>query len=243
MSQESKQQKLAKFLDSSYDLIIGGKIPGTSTAIELAESYMKNEPDKIVAAKKLIRWQNAKAAADGFFTGLGGLVTLPVAIPTNMASVMFFQIRMIAAIAHMGGYDLKDDRVRTLVYMCLAGNGISDLVKPVGIEVAKLAGNALIRQIPRHVISQINRAVGAKLLTKFGTKGIINLGKAVPLLGGVVGATFDGVTTNVIGNVAVKTFLEGNDALQSSEEPSLDEKVRNADAVEADIISENPTEV
>jgi hypothetical protein len=36
---------------------------------------------------------------------------------------------------------------------------------------------------------------------------VINLGRLVPVLGGVVGAGFDGVTTNTIGNVARDLFL------------------------------------
>lgn len=44
--------------------------------------------------------------------------------------------------------------------------------------------------------------MGFRLLTKFGEKGVINLGKAIPLIRGIVGATFDSVATNTIGNVA-----------------------------------------
>jgi hypothetical protein len=33
------------------------------------------------------------------------------------------------------------------------------------------------------------------------------LGKAIPLLGGVVGATFDSVSTNTVGNIARDTFI------------------------------------
>ena len=51
----------------------------------------------------LIRWQNAKCATSGFIAGLGGSITLPVSIPANISSVLYIQIRMIAAIAYMGG--------------------------------------------------------------------------------------------------------------------------------------------
>lgn len=56
-------------------------------------------------------------------------------------------------------------------------------------------------------VRQINQKVGFKLFTKFGEKGIINFGKAVPLLGGVVGGLFDVIATNTVGNVAIDTFL------------------------------------
>ena len=59
-------------------------------------------------------------------------------------------------------------------------------------------------------------AVGMKLVTKFGEKGVINLGKAVPLLGGVISGTMDGVTTNVIGDKAKEIFLTNtNDSAET----------------------------
>jgi hypothetical protein len=45
------------------------------------------------------------------------------------------------------------------------------------------------------------------LLTKFGQTGAVNLGKAVPILGGIIGGTFDSVSTKIIGKVAIKSFL------------------------------------
>jgi hypothetical protein len=60
------------------------------------------------------------------------------------------------------------------------------------------------------MLTKINRAVGFRLITKFGKTGVINLGKGIPLLGSAVGAVFDGVTTNIVGNAAIKTFIECN---------------------------------
>lgn len=39
-------------------------------------------------------------------------------------------------------------------------------------------------------------------------KGAVNLGKMVPLVGGIIGGAFDSVSTNIVGNVARKTFIE-----------------------------------
>lgn len=35
----------------------------------------------------------------------------------------------------------------------------------------------------------------------------INIGKGTPLLRAVVGAVFDGVATDILGNAAIKTFI------------------------------------
>lgn len=132
---------------------------------------------------------------------------MPVAIPANVASVIYVQIRMIAAIAHMGGYNLNDDRVRSLVFVCLTGNAAKDILKDVGMVVGKKLAENAIKNISGKTIIAINKKVGFRLLTKFGEKGAINLGKTIPLFGGIVGATFDSITTNTIGNIARDTFI------------------------------------
>jgi hypothetical protein len=41
-------------------------------------------------------------------------MTLPVANPANLTSVLYIQLRMIAAIAHMGDHDISDDQVKSM---------------------------------------------------------------------------------------------------------------------------------
>jgi uncharacterized protein (DUF697 family) len=98
--------------------------------------------------------------------------------------------------------------IKTFVYACLAGNGTKDILKNAGIQISKKLAINGIKKIPYEVIKKINQAVGFRLLTKFGEKGVINLGKMVPVAGGIIGGTVDGVTTNTIGNVARKLFIE-----------------------------------
>lgn len=206
MANELTHNKIMQALDWAYDKAING-VPGLDSAAEMASSYTSDSGALIDNANSLIRWQNTKAGTSGFLTGLGGIIAMPVTIPANIASVMYVQIRMIAAIAKMGGYDLKDDKVKTLVYACLAGDAAKDILKDVGIVVGtKIATNA-IKSISGKTITAINKSVGFKLLTKFGEKGVVNLGKAVPILGGIIGGTVDAVATNVIGNIARDTFI------------------------------------
>ncbi|WP_035695424.1 EcsC family protein [Christiangramia portivictoriae] len=210
MQQKTKsklnQGMILKALDYSYEKAING-MPGFDSAQEMAESYKGNGKTKVENCNSLIRWQNTKATTSGFVTGLGGLLTMPVAIPANLASVIYVQIRMIAAIAHMGGHDLRDDRVKSLVYVCMAGNTAKDILKDIGIVVGQKVSQKMIANISGKTITRINQAIGFRLLTKFGQRGAINLGKAVPLIGGLIGGTFDGVTTNLIGNTARRTFI------------------------------------
>ena len=209
-TREAETSKMMQALDWSYSKALVG-LPGSKSVDSLARSYMNESGTLVQKVDALIRWQNAKCATSGFLTGIGGLLTLPVAIPANLASVLYVQLRMIAAIAKMGGYDVQDDKVRTLAYVCLCGNSAKDLLKDVGIAVGqKFATNFLKRQIPKEIIYAINKAVGFRLVTKSGTTGFINLGKAIPLVGGVIGAAFDGITTNTVGETAKRVFILGN---------------------------------
>lgn len=57
-------------------------------------------------------------------------------------------------------------------------------------------------------IKRINQKVGFHLVIKFGSMGVVNLPKAIPLEGSITGSVFDGVTTNNAGNAARKIFIE-----------------------------------
>ena len=51
--------------------------------------------------------------------------------------------------------------------------------------------------------------MGFRFITKFGEKGVINLGKMVPLAGGVIGGGMDVASTTAIGHSAIKMFIKG----------------------------------
>jgi uncharacterized protein (DUF697 family) len=206
MTEKLDQSSIMSMLDTMYEKAVAG-FPGVDSAFDMANDYLKQDGCKADQINALIRWQNAKAGTSGFITGLGGIMTLPVAIPANVASVMYVQVRMIAAIAIICGYDVRNDKVKTLVYACLTGNAAKDILKDIGISIGQRLATNAINNLSRKTIVEINKKVGFRLLTKFGEKGAINLGKAVPLIGGIVGATFDSVTTNTIGNIARDTFL------------------------------------
>lgn len=68
------------------------------------------------------------------------------------------------------------------------------------------------------MLTKINQKVGFRFITKFGTKGIINLGKMLPGVGAVIGGVLDLVETKVIANRAYKWFMEGDFADEKQEE-------------------------
>jgi len=200
------QEVILNALDWAYDKAVNG-VRGLDSAQDMADDYLKGEGALIDKVNSLIRWQNTKAGTSGFITGLGGLLTLPLTLPANITSVLYVQIRMVAAIAIMGGYDVKDDRVRSIVYSCIAASSAAEVAKNFGIKLGNKLAMQGIKKISGETLKKINQAVGFRLLTKFGQKGFVNLGKTIPFVGGIVGATFDVVATNTVGNVARNTFI------------------------------------
>ncbi len=201
------QEQMESILSYCYDKSING-IPGVTKSVDqLADQYLKKAKSPELAAKALINNQLVKCTTSGFLTSLGGVLTLPVAIPANVGSVIYVQMRMIAAVAKIGGYDPTDDQVQTLIYACLTGQTVGEVLKSAGVKIGnKLAINS-IQKISGATLTKINQKVGFRLITKFGETGVINLGKAVPVIGGIVGGGFDYVTTKVIAKNAYKAFI------------------------------------
>ena len=202
------QEQMMGVLDKCYNAAIKG-LPGSKSCEELALDYLNKYSTPEQAAHKLIENKVAKCTASGFITSLGGLITLPVAVPANVTSVLYVQIRMIAAIAYIAGYDLHSDEVQTLVYLCLVRSSITDICKSAGVQVANKMTMAMLKKLPGTVLIKINQKVGFRLLTKFGEKGAVNLVKLVPVAGGIIGGSVDFVGTKVIARKAYNTFILG----------------------------------
>lgn len=186
---------ISKILDIAYNKAIQG-IAGVESAYDLGNSYIEQGKTIDKSIDSLVKWQTAKAATSGFVTGFGGLLAMPLTVPANIASVMYIQIRMVAAIAHMGGHDLKSDKVRSLIYMCMVGNGAKEVLKDVSVQ----AGEKLV--------AKSIEAISMKFATKAGEKTLSSLSKAIPIAGGLIGCSIDAASTKVVGKVAKKIFLD-----------------------------------
>ncbi|MDR0518039.1 MAG: EcsC family protein [Fibromonadaceae bacterium] len=213
------EAKVMQALDFAYERAISG-FTGIDSAIQLAEHYKREYPNsKQEQVNALIRWQIAKSATSGFITGFGGFVVLPATIPANLASVLFIQLRMIIAIAIIGGHSPRDEKVRTLAQACLAENEIRVFLKEAGLSLLKeaaakefgkkIALNAVMKNLTADVMLRITRLVSAKILAKFGTA---SLSKFIPVIGGIIGGAIDGVWTKKISKNAKKLFIEDIDA-------------------------------
>lgn len=216
------QDDIMKILDNCYEACLNG-IPKVSDDVKLvADEYLNKYKNKETACKKMLDNQIIKCTTSGFITGFGGILTLPVSLPANITSVIYVQMRMIACAAYMGGYDLSSDETRTFIYACLAGVAVNGLIKQASLKFGVKFANVLIKKIPGKVLTKINQKVGMRFITKFGTKGVINLGKMVPGVGAVIGGSLDFIETKVIANRAYKWFIENDLSLENNEETTDD---------------------
>lgn len=212
------QDDIMKILDNCYEACLNG-IPKVSDDVRIvADEYLNKYKNKETACKKMLDNQIIKCTTSGFITGFGGILTLPVSLPANVTSVIYVQMRMIACAAYMGGYDLSSDETRTFIYACLAGVAVNGLIKQASLKFGVKFANVLIKKIPGKVLTKINQKVGMRFITKFGTKGVINLGKMVPGVGAVIGGSLDFIETKVIANRAYKWFIENDFSLENNEE-------------------------
>ena len=202
------QDDIQNVLSVCYQKALNG-LPTSKSVTELGGHYLDKYSNKKSAAKHLIDSQVAKCTTSGFLTSLGGLITLPVAIPANLASVLYVQLRMIASIAYIGGYNPSDDEVQTLAYLCLTGSAIGDVIKGTGIKIGEKVAINTLKKIPGTVLTKINQKVGFRLITKFGQKGAVNLVKLVPGVSGVIGGAIDFAGTKIIAQKAYNMFIMG----------------------------------
>lgn len=204
------EEDIMKLLDSCYEKCLNG-IPKVSPSVEaLANDYLKKHRTTEEACRAMLKNQIAKCTTSGVVTGFGGFITMPVAIPANVGSVIYVQMRMIACVAYMADYELDSDQTQTFIYACLAGVAVNGLLKQAGIKIGVKFTNGLIKKIPGKVLTKINQKVGFRFITKFGTKGIVNLGKLLPGVGAIVGGGLDLVETKIIAERAYKWFFEGD---------------------------------
>jgi len=154
----------------------------------------------------LINWETSKNFTSGFLTSLGGLLTLPLNISGALGASWVIQARMAAAIAVINGYSIHEDRVRTLILLSLVGDSVKEVFKAAGVQIGNKLTEQLLKQIPGRVLIEINKKVGFRLVTKAGEKGIVNLFKIVPVVGGMVGGACDASACLAVGRTASSLF-------------------------------------
>lgn len=195
------------------DLGIDGKGP-LGSAQKLADRTRERERDVDAAVDAIIASSRKQAAAGGFVTGLGGFVTLPVALPANVAGFYVIATRMVAATAALRGFDLTDPKVRTAVLLVLTGADASSVLTKVGLGGSGgIVTRLLSSRLPGSTLMVLQKAIGFRLVSKIGSGLLGRLGRGVPLAGAVIGAGSDVYLLHRIARTARKEFTEAQRAV------------------------------
>ncbi len=203
---KSARNLLQRSLDGIVDQALAGVGPLRPVSELAAEYRGRSYANDQQRVKAVIRWATVKNATTGFVTGLGGALVLPVTIPGAVTASLAIQASMIGTIAEVYGHDSKDDHVRTTILLCMVGTGVEDITKRVAASAGEKLAIEGLKVLPGRVLIEINKKVGFRLLTKFGERGVVNLVKIVPVVGGVVGGAFDATTCYAVGKVAERIF-------------------------------------
>jgi hypothetical protein len=156
---------------------------------------------------RLVKESVAASSTNGFLSGLGGFVTMPITIPANVAGALVINARLVGAIAYLRGYNLSDPQVQTVVTLAIAGKSLASTLHGVGVTIGTKLTAQAIKAIPIAVIRRINAQVGFMLLAKYGTqRSVITLVKGIPIAGGVIGAGVDAALTTLVGCAAKANF-------------------------------------
>jgi len=209
MITDTPDEENNNLIQQTLEWIIGVGINGFGVlppAEQVAKDHLSTTDNVEDAINSIIAWRTAYAAGTGFITGLGGIAAMPIAIPASLIACYAIGANTAAAIAYLRGYDTQSDQVRTMVLLCLIGEAGEEILKNLGIAVGNKVFQNLIKQIPGKVLIEINKKIGFRLITKTGEKGVVNLVKMVPLVGGVVGGAFDGTYVNTCGETAKRVF-------------------------------------
>ena len=118
-----------KSLNILYNSAVNGIVGNGSHVSVMAKEYMNKYGRTEDACKAMMRMQIRKCTTSGVLSGIGGIITLPITLPLNLSSVIYMQMRMIACIAYMAGYEVNSDQTQTLVLSCLMGVPISQFLK------------------------------------------------------------------------------------------------------------------
>lgn len=196
---------LAGALEWAWERALEG-LPGWDTAEELAGELPGGTEAVEARIDELIASQKRRAVTAGFLTGLGGAAVLPLALPASEALALFVRLRLIAAIAHLRGYNLHDERVKALGLACLGGAPAADILREIGVSVSGAGNNSALCRLSPDLFQNVASRLAARLLSGFGGRGLLGLGKAIPLIGGLLGGLADGSATKTAAENARAAF-------------------------------------
>jgi hypothetical protein len=199
-------EERANALTRIVDWMIQSGLEHTEVYVDKLRSLNPDIPS-IDLANKIVSRKSFKNGLVGAVTGLGGLITLPVSAPSDIATSWKIQIMMALSVARAFGHDQTTTDLRTDIYLILAGDSAKEAVKRFGIEASKeITKKAVEKHVTREVMKKIWRYIPQKIVTKAGQKSITSFMKMVPFVGAPIGFGFDWIAARAVGKTAIRYY-------------------------------------
>lgn len=167
---------------------------GPAWAVKAAEKQY------LAAVTSMGAGSGAAAAAPGVGTGVS-LALMGGELVANLGATALY----ILAIAKIHGLDASDiERRRTLLYVALLGQAAPEAVEKAVGRTGPYWAKVIIKNLDREAIAAVNRVLGPRFVTLYGTRqGVIVLGRVIPFgIGAGVGAAANiAVGLAVVGGV------------------------------------------
>ncbi|MCT1458202.1 EcsC family protein [Aestuariimicrobium sp. p3-SID1156] len=205
--QKVDEDMVTKFIQQLLEVGIDGRGP-LKSAVQLADKARAKHKNTEDAVDEVAGDALKALAAGGFVTGLGGFITLPVALPANILEFYVLAARMTASIAHLRGYDTSKPEVRSAILLTLTGSKAEEVLQKAGVggAVSGRVTNLALGKLPAAALMMVNKGVGFQILRSTASKTLAKLGKGVPVVGGVIGGGMDGWMGKRIADAARESF-------------------------------------
>jgi hypothetical protein len=193
----------------AYSLIVNPKdiaLKGLDKALDVNQAVVQRhiarmrasrpnaQPGEIIKSfeKQFMSAVTTLGAAAGASAAVPGVTTGP-AIAVNLAEVASFMeaaVLFALSVAGVHGVQVDDvERRRTLIMAVLMGSSGAGIVEKAAGRTAPYWGRTFVKAMPMSTINKVNKVLGPRFVTKYGTKqGILVLGREIPLgLGAIIG--------------------------------------------------------
>jgi hypothetical protein len=183
-------------------------LPPLVSSWELAVKYMSDRslPSNDLRVDALIRRESTKNAFSTAVTNLGGVMTLPVAIPANIYASFAYQARLAAAVALIYGHDIRSHQVRVMVGLSLAGRKAVEVLKSLGVRFTVMLLERSAAQLSEKVLADIGAAVGIRILAQGSEQAAGLILKTIPIASAVVCGAIDWNYCRAVGKVSRDIF-------------------------------------
>ncbi|MBL1101594.1 hypothetical protein [Streptomyces coffeae] len=201
----SKTDDFKSKLQQALDKALVAQQPLARKNVErLRRVHPGETPEELI--RRLNRYYLAGITASGGASGAAGIVP-GAGIPTALADAMVFteaSVLYTLSLAEVHGMHPEDfERRKLLVLTVLLGDGaVRVLDKAIG-RTGPYWARRIVGAIPMSAINRVNKVLGPRFVTKYGTKqGVLVLSKQVPL---GIGAALGAGGNHVFGRLTIKS--------------------------------------